>query len=136
VVRSLEARGVSALRVAGADSGETAIELAECEVGAASSHAGFGWVGTGELTVARGDFYGDGLAGAVVAADGPSGTDPAPLLLTATPTSMGSYLATFLATAGIAGLGGRRVTTFTILGGPLAVSQAVANTMEVALLGQ
>jgi putative cell wall-binding protein len=136
VVQTLEAHGVSALRIAGADDTETAIELARCEVSATTSHAGLGWAGTGSLTVTRGDFYSDGLAGAVVAADGPGDAAPEPLLLTASPTSMGSYLPTFLATAGTSGVGGKRVTTFTILGGPLAVSQTVANTMVVALLGQ
>jgi putative cell wall-binding protein len=135
VAKTLEAHGVSVLRIAGADYTETAIELAKCELAAASSHAGFGWVGTGKLTVARGDFYSDGLAGAVVAADGPADIAPEPLLLTASPTRMGSYLPTFLAAVGTSGLGGKKVTTFTILGGPLAVSQTVANTMVVALLG-
>ncbi len=135
VVQTLEAHGVSVLRVAGADYTETAIELAECELGTAASHAGVGWAPTGMLTVARGDFYSDGLAGAVVAADGPTDTHPEPLVLTATPTSMGSYLPAFLAEAGTTGLGGRRITTFTILGGPFALSQALVNTMVVALLG-
>lgn len=135
VAQALEAHGISVLRIAGADYTETAIELAKCELARASSHTGLGWVGTGKLTVARGDFYSDGLAGAVVAADGPGDAEPGPLLLTTSPTSMGSYLQTFLASAGTSGLGGKKVTTLTILGGPLAVSQTVANTMVVALLG-
>ncbi|MGH8988130.1 MAG: cell wall-binding repeat-containing protein, partial [Acidimicrobiales bacterium] len=135
VVSSLEAEGLSVLRVAGADDTETAIELARLELAPSPQYEGLGWVGTGALTVARGDFYSDGLAGAILAADGPSDAEPEPLLLTASPTSMGSYLPAFLAAAGITGLGGKRVTTFTILGGPLAVSQSVTNTMVVALLG-
>ena len=136
VVKTLEAHGVSALRIAGADYTQTAIELAKCELAASTSHVGLGWAGTGMLTVARGDFYSDGLAGALVAADGPSGAAPEPLILTVSSTSMGSYLPAFLAAAGTSGLGGKKVTSFTILGGPLAVSQTVVNTMVVALLGQ
>ncbi len=135
VVSALEQHGVSVLRIAGADGTQTAIELARCELGTAGDHDGFGWAGTGRLTVARGDFYGDGVAGAVVAADGPSATAPEPLLLTASPTSLGDYLATFLESAGTSGLGGKRVTDLTILGGVDAVSQTLANTMMVALLG-
>ncbi len=136
VVASLQTHGVSVLRIAGADYTETAVELAECELASASSHVGLGWVGTGRLTVAQGGFYSDGLAGAVVAADGPSGSEPEPLLLTASARSLGTYLPAFLAAAGTSGVGGKRVTTFTILGGPLAVSQGVVNTMVVALLGK
>ncbi len=136
VVATLQARGVSVLRIAGADDTETAIELAECELAPASSHMGLGWAGTGRLTVTQGAFYSDGLAGAVVAADGPASSDPEPLLLTTSARSMGAYLPAFLAAAGTSGVGGKRVTTFTILGGPLAVSQGVVNTMVVALLGR
>ncbi|HTX62115.1 MAG TPA: cell wall-binding repeat-containing protein, partial [Acidimicrobiales bacterium] len=135
VVRTLEAHGISVLRVAGADYTDTAIELAECELAASTSDVGLGWHATGKLAVARGDYYSDGLAGAVVAADGPADVDPVPLLLTASPTSMGSYLPTFLGAAGTAGLDGRRIVGFTVLGGPLAVSQSVVNTLEVSLLG-
>ncbi len=135
VVQTLEASHVSVLRIAGNDYTETAIELAECELTSAKSHVGLGWASTGKLAVARGDFFSDGLAGAVVAADGPTDADPEPLLLTATPTSMGAYLPSFLAASGTSGLGGKKISTFTILGGPLAVRQALVNTMEVALLG-
>lgn len=135
VVSALGADGISVLRIAGADGTQTAIELAQCELGSASGHVGLGWGGTGRLTVARGDFYSDGLAGAVVAADGPGSTAPEPLLLTASPTSLGGYLPAFLRTAGTSGAGGTKVRDLTILGGPGAVTQTLANTMEVSLLG-
>jgi putative cell wall-binding protein len=135
VVGALEGHGMSVLRVAGADATQTAIELARCEVGSAASNAGFGWTGTGKLIVARGDFYSDGLAGAVVAADGPTGTAREPLLLTESPSTLGTFLPPFLESAGTTGFGGVKVTGLTILGGPGAVSQTSANTMVVALLG-
>lgn len=135
VVTALEEHGVSVLRIAGADGTQTAIELAQCELGSASGNAGLGWRGTGRLTVARGDFYSDGLAGAVVAADGPGSASPEPLVLTASPTSLGNYLPGFLRSAGTTGIGGTRVRGITILGGPGALSQTMANTMEVSLLG-
>ena len=135
VSAALESHGLSVLRVAGADGTQTAIELARCELAPATSDQGVGWKGTGALTVARGDFYSDGLAGAVVAADGPGAGAPEPLVLTASPTSAGSYLLGFLQAAGTAGIGGSKVRGLTILGGPGAVTQTLANTMEVALLG-
>jgi putative cell wall-binding protein len=135
VAQTLESDGISVLRIAGADGTQTAIELAQCELGAAATATGLGWAGTGTLTVARGDFYSDGLAGAVVAADGPTSASPEPLLLTASPTNLGNYLPAFLGSAGTTGFGGKRVTSFTILGGPGAVSQTLANTMVVSLLG-
>ncbi len=134
-VGTLEAHGVSVLRIAGTDGTQTAIELARCELDAAASHAGLGWDAAGKLSVAGGSAYSDGLAGAVVAADGPASSAPEPLLLTAGPTSLGHYLVPFLESAGTLGLGGKRITGFTVLGGPDALSQAAVNTMVVALLG-
>jgi hypothetical protein len=119
------------LRVAGADYTQTAVELAGLETGpAGTTRSGLGWSGTGSLTVARGDFYTDGLAGAVVAADGPAGTAPQPLLLTDNPTTVGSALATYLQGAGTTGVGGTRVTHLTILGGPLALTPTTAHAMD------
>jgi hypothetical protein len=95
VVAALAAQGISVLRIAGSDGPQTAVELARCELGPAALHSGLGWAGTGGVTIARGDFFSDGLAGAIVAADDPSAQSPEPLLLTASPTTMGSPLAAF-----------------------------------------
>ena len=131
VVTSLAHDGVAVLRVAGADYTQTAVELAGLETGpAGTTRSGLGWPGTGSLTVARGDFYTDGLAGAVVAADGPASTAPQPLLLTDNPTTVGSALATYLQEAGTTGVGGVRVTHLTILGGPLALTPTTAHAMD------
>lgn len=135
VVDALEANGISVLRIAGADDTQTAVELAECELGASSIGAGFGWPATGGVVIARGDFYSDGLAGAVVAAGGPTRTSPEPLLLTESPDTVGLYLGSFLTQAGTSGVDGNTVTNLTILGGPEAVTQELANTLSLDLLG-
>ena len=127
VVTTLEGMGVSVLRVAGKDASGTAVELAKLETSPVG--AGVGWHGTGDLTVAQGGYFSDGLAGAVVAADGPAATDPEPLVLTESPTTVGAPLAAFLHQAGTTGLVGTAVTHLTILGGPLAVTPATVQTM-------
>ncbi|MHB1920318.1 MAG: cell wall-binding repeat-containing protein [Acidimicrobiales bacterium] len=131
VVTELESLGVSVLRVAGRTYSGTSVELAKFET--APSPDGLGWTGTSSLTIARGNGFTDGLAGAVVSADGPSCTAPQPLVLTLNPTSAGSALAGFLHTAGTTGIGGARVDTFTVLGGVDAVATATVTTMEGAL---
>jgi len=133
VVASLEHLGVSVLRVAGADATGTAVELSELE--GAPSPTGAGWQGTGALTVVRGNGYTDGLAGAVVAADGPGSVAPAPLVLTESPTTVGSALTAFLQLAGVTGVGGVRVSHLTVLGGTLAVTQTTVDQMAKDLSG-
>jgi SpoIID/LytB domain protein len=132
-VSSLEQIGVSVLRVAGLDATATAVELAELE--GTPSSTGAGWQGTGTLVVARGNGYSDGLAGAVVAADGPRSGAPQPLVLTENPTTVGAALTTFLGVAGATGVGGVRVSHLTVLGGTLAVTQTAVNQMEKDLSG-
>ncbi len=127
VVASLQQLGVSVLRVAGTDASGTSVELAELET--SPSPTGAGWRGTGDVAVARGNGYSDGLAGAVVAGDGPGGATPQPLVLTETPTSVGAALTVLLETAGATGLGGARVDRLTVLGGPLAVAQTAVDQM-------
>jgi len=138
IVTTLEGLGVSVLRIAGQSYGGTSVELAEFESGTATT-TGLGWAGTGGLTIARGNGFTDGLAGAVVAdgasalATGSFATSPTPLLLTQSPTVVGTTLATFLRRAGTAGIGGVPVSRFTILGGPFAVTQATINAMGADL---
>jgi SpoIID/LytB domain protein len=133
LVSSLEQLGTSVLRVAGAGAAATAVELAELET--SPPPTGAGWRGTGSLTVALGDGYGDVLAGAVVAADGPGSAAPEPLLLTEAPSGVGGALAAFLETAGRVGVGGARVDRLAVLGGPLAVTQEAVGEMEKDLSG-
>jgi len=132
-VAALEADGVSVVRVAGADATATATELAELEE--APAPTGAGWQGTGSLVVARGNGYSDGLAGAVVSADGPAAGSPAPLLLTETPGTVGAPLTSYLRLAAATGVGGARVTHLTVLGGTLAVTQTAVDQMEQDLSG-
>ncbi|MGH8981396.1 MAG: G1 family glutamic endopeptidase [Acidimicrobiales bacterium] len=134
-VDALEADGVSVLRVAGVDGTQTAVELAESELASSSTHLGFGWPATGGIAVARGNFYSDGLAGAVVAAGGAGGASPEPLLLTEDPTTVGPYLGTFLQELGTTGVDGKTVTHLTIFGGVEAVTLDEANTLSLDLLG-
>jgi putative cell wall-binding protein len=123
----------SVLRIAGADATDTSVELALCELGSATGHLGLDWPGTGAATVARGDFYTDGLAGAVVAAGGPTAGAPEPLLLTESPRTVGPYVAGFLHTAGVDGIDDKFVFQLTVLGGQLAVTPAAVNSMEHSL---
>ncbi len=134
VVSSLEALGVSAIRIAGKDATDTAVQLADFEMASKSEHLGAGWSGSGGVIVARGDYFTDGLAGAIVAAGaGRTHTHgPEPLLLCVDPSTVGPYLSAFLSKAGRTGIDGvtaDRVTSLTVLGGPQAVSTAVVTTM-------
>lgn len=133
VVSSIEGQGVAVLRVGGQTFSATSVALAEFETGSASGGAGLGWAGTGALTVARGDAFTDGLAGAVVAAGAPAAIAPEPLVLTLSPTGVGTALASFLRTAGSVGIGGARVTALTVLGGALALSTTTVDAMESQL---
>jgi putative cell wall-binding protein len=135
VVASLEKLGVNVLRIAGRDDTDTAVQLADFELGPRAGEAGLGWAGTGGLTVARGDFYSDGLAGAVVAA-GAGAThahSPEPLVLTEGPSAVGAALTAFLHEAGRTGVDaipGDRVSSLTLLGGPLALAPGVVTAMS------
>ncbi len=130
--------GVSVVRVAGKDYTDTASELARFEV--AGTTAGLGWTPGHRVMVARGNGFTDGLAGAVL--DSPHNTatgtssSARPLLLTESPTVVGTYLTTFLKVTGHAGIdasSAKTITGLTVLGGTLAVSTAVVTQMQTAL---
>ncbi len=133
IVSALESLGLGVLRIAGQTYSDTSVELASFETSASTGGAGLGWRGTGSVTVARGNGFTDGLAGAVVAADGPLGSSPVPLVLTLDPTTVGTALIGFLQAAGKTGIGGAKVNHFTVLGGPFAVAQSAINVMGQAL---
>lgn len=133
VVADLQDMGVSVLRVAGIDYTQTETELADLELASAVSDLGAGWASTGGVTLARGDFYADGLAGAAVAAHGgASGKGPEPMLLTENATTVGPYLTSFLKQAGIGGIDtdGTVVSSLTVLGGPLAVTTTTVQSTK------
>ena len=134
VVSSLEHLGVTVLRIAGKDYTGTATQLADFEMGSRSALTGLGWTSTGGVTVARGDFYADGLAGALVAAGfGPTHAhSPEPLVLTVNPDTVGGALTSFLRQAGRTGVDGipsDRMSSLTLLGGPGALTQQVVDAM-------
>ena len=130
--------GVSVLRVAGVDYTDTAGELARFET--AGTTAGLGWTPGHKILVTRGNGFTDGIVGAVLdnphnTVTGPPGT-ARPLLLTENPTTVGTYLTTFLEVTGHTGIAKTRaktITSFTVLGGPLAVSTTEISAMETAL---
>ena len=132
--------GVSVLRVAGKDYTDTAAELARFEVAGAT--AGLGWTPGHRIMVARGNGFTDGLCGAVLenahnTQTGAPGTTR-PLLLTENPTTVGTYLTTFLKVTGHTGIDGKAgatVTALTVLGGRLAVSTAEISAMQADLTG-
>jgi putative cell wall-binding protein len=130
--------GVSVLRVAGKNYSDTACELARFEV--AGPTTGLGWTPGHRIMVSRGDGFTDGIAGAVLdtlqnGATGAPGT-VRPLLLTESPTTVGSYLTTLLKVAGRTGIDKmttRTITALTVLGGPFAVSTAAVAAMSTDL---
>ncbi len=130
--------GVSVLRIAGKDYTDTARELSRFEV--AGSTSGLGWTPGHRVMVARGNGFTDGLAGAVLenshnVTTGAAGSSR-PLLLTEGPTTIGTYLSTFLKVTGHTGIDkttGKTVSALTVLGGPLAVTTTTISGMETAL---
>jgi putative cell wall-binding protein len=126
--------GDAVLRVAGKDYTDTARELARFET--AKSTAGLGWTPRRRIMVARGNGFTDGLVGAVLenahnGTTGPAGAGR-PLLLTESPTVIGSYLTTFLEVtghSGITGTGEKTIRDLTVLGGPLALTTATVSGM-------
>jgi putative cell wall-binding protein len=120
VISQLEAQGLEVVRVAGVDYTDTAVQLALFELSATNGGGvtdGLDWVAKYNKTIelSRGDFYTDGLAGCVVA-----GPNEQPILLAATPTSIGQYLAGFLQATGATGTA-IPVLAVNALGGPQAI---------------
>ena len=147
VVKALQAMTVSVLRVAGKTYSETAVQLADLEVNTTTGHLGLDWElgrcfsptckGPSFLGVARGTFFSDGIAGAVIEhyynrLNTPDRQAGVPLVLTQSPTQVGAALTAFLKTAGTTGINGTPTETvryLVVLGGPLAVTPAVVNQM-------
>lgn len=128
--------GVSVLRVAGNDYTDTAAELTRFEVG--RSTTGLGWTPGHRMMVSRGNWFTDGIAGAVLDSrhNTATGTGVRPLLLTESPTVVGTYLTTFLKVTGHTGIDKtttKTITNFAVLGGPLAVSTTSITAMETDL---
>jgi putative cell wall-binding protein len=130
---------LSVLRIAGRDAGQTAVELARCELASASAGLGMGWSASRGVVVAGGGDSMTALGAALVPGGGPSGASPEPLLLTATPGVPGAALVAFLegvgAQAAVAtGPAGVQAPQLTILGGAGSVTQTAALTLAVALV--
>ena len=137
-VASIQALGISVIRIAGQDATDTSQQLATFELNlAGTSYLGLGWGATGTwnntVLVARGDGYTDALAGGVLAA-----VHAEPLLLTEDPTTVGTYLPPFLnaggSVAGIDGLnsvGGQsgNIEVIQPLGGSLALGEPVLQSL-------
>ena len=133
VVKQLQAMGVSVVRIGGKNYTGTAVQLAMFEQNTANV-SGLGWPPpAGKMTsayVARGNGFTDALAGAVL-----TGNAHLPQLLTLNPTTVGATLTAFLKAAGKSGKGVNttataKISTLTILGGPLAVSPSTIAKME------
>jgi putative cell wall-binding protein len=129
-VTSIQALGISVIRIAGQDATDTAQQLASFELNQAGpTFQGLGWGATGTwnntILVSHGDFFADALAGSVLAH-----LHAQPLLLTVDPSTIGTYLAGFLALGGsaagvdglntVAGMSGN-IRTIQPLGGALAL---------------
>jgi putative cell wall-binding protein len=137
-VSAIQTLGISVIRIAGQDATDTAQQIASFELNqAGTSYLGLGWGATGTwnhtILVARGDFYSDALAGCVLAA-----VHATPLLLTENPTTVGTYLPTFLNAGGSAAgidslnaVGGQsgNIETIQPLGGALALGEPTLQTI-------
>ncbi|MDA8316919.1 MAG: cell wall-binding repeat-containing protein [Actinomycetota bacterium] len=142
VVKAVEAmtvtgHPVSVLRVAGKDYTDTAVQLAKMELNDTMT-AGRGWDPT-SLLIARGNGFTDGIAGAVVEryiTRVTSSHEPAPMLLTENQTTVGTYLTTFLKTAGKGydtATPPHTISHLVVLGGPLAVTPTIIAQMQADL---
>jgi putative cell wall-binding protein len=146
VVSQIEALGITVVRIAGADFTDSGQMLAQFElasVNLSGTTDGLGWNPT-YITVARGDNWSDAITAGPYSAFLSSG--PQPVLLTLDPNNVGTYLPPFLKQIGQVGYNeaGRKVTVtgafITInnalfIGGPLAISQTLENTVLTDLNG-
>lgn len=135
VLTQLEGLGVSTFRIAGQDYTDTAQLLARFELSYANASGvvdGLGLLPNPAvgLTVSRGDDFQDALSASAFA-----GTNRSPILLTEDPNTVGQYLTGFLNAAGTTGVGvgGYNYYRLTILGGPLAVTNATVAALTNAL---
>ena len=111
VETELAAMDITSQRIAGANQLETAARVANVEV----AQLGFG---LDHVNVARGDDFADALSG------GPNaGSEPSPLLLTASSTTLGGATAAWLANQCPS------LTSGDVFGGPLAVSDDLVSEM-------
>jgi len=98
-VTSIQALGISVIRIAGQDGTDTAQELASFELNQSGTFVGLGWGADGvwnnTILVSRGDGFTDALAGSVLAH-----IRPEPLLSTEDEQTIGTFLAGFLANGG------------------------------------
>ncbi len=143
VVQQIEALNISLLRIAGQDYTDTAQELARFELSGASSSAGaegLNWESTSDhvITLARGDFYSDALAGAPFAALAAGNGHPMPILLTFDPATLGQYLTGFLnaggSNGGVIGDGAAsEIDAIFALGGTQAIEASTLNAALTAL---
>ncbi len=127
VAKSIEAMGISVLRIAGKDYTDTAVQVAMFEM-TSTTTGGLGWNPAGTAIVTRGNGFTDGLCGAVL----DSATEH-PLLLTENQTTVGTYLTAFLKLVGHTGINHQKISALEILGGPKAVTPTVISQMQADL---
>lgn len=123
VVGQIESLGIPVLRIAGHDFTDTSQLTARF----AQSDVGLDW-DSPDVYVARGDYFGDALAGAVDA----GGHFGYPLLLSQDSTTMGPGMATYFSQAGLMdGVAGdsEAIRTLRILGGPAAFAETLVQQL-------
>lgn len=130
VVKAVQAMGISVLRVAGVTFQDTAVQTAHLETTPGTTHAGLGWDTDGTILVSRGTWFTDGLAGAVLVFRTPGAGGEHPLLLTKSPSTVGTPLATYLKAHGTAT---PPVSRLVVLGGPDAVTPQIIASMQTDL---
>lgn len=114
VVAAIEAKGIQTQRLGGETRTETAVEIAEF----ARDQLGFS---TQNVVLARGDDFPDALAGGTYA-----GFNGAPIVLAPVPDTLGDTTRQYLET------NAEFINTVTVLGGPVAITEATANEAQAA----
>lgn len=129
VVHQIQTLGIPVIRIAGHDFTDTSQLMAQFEQNNQSSligAQGLDW-NDADVFVARGDYFGDSLAGAAVAGD-----QAKPILLSQDPTTPGPGMTAYFSRAGLedgAYSIGYSPYVLRILGGPAAFSQVLINTL-------
>jgi len=151
-VTSIEALGISVLRIAGEDATDTSQQLAQFELNSASTTAGasgLGWDAgkSNQVVLTNGAFYADALSAAGFASTGAGPAtntgNPEPILLTEDPNTIGQYLESFLETGGSPNgfafpgdTSGGRINTINVVGGIDSVTGATLdNALDFVITG-
>jgi putative cell wall-binding protein len=126
--------GISVLRVAGIDATDTAAQIANFALSTAGAGTGLGFtagaVNMRNVIVSHGDYWSDALGAAALGGGANATFGFEPVILTQSPTVIGTYT---LAELKVLGGLTPAVTGLTVLGGPLAMPSSTVNALLAGL---